>query len=104
MSAKQDVRIAAKTRPKTIDMYREWERLLTVARDGRCASFFHPKTVPEQFRSKTYIDRDGQTHKACTIDDVVRWSFTARGGKQLQLPGTFEEDDAHLPCQSGYCE
>ena len=40
---------------------------------------------------------------------VARWSLTVRGGVQEGMNFLFEEedfnqDDAHAPCQSGYCE
>lgn len=132
MSNKQDVRITARTRPWVIDLYREWEKIvgnpefMNVAQSSRgktrchISSFFPATTVPSELRSiKGLIRRrdskrgkKGETYDACTIDDVVKWSTTVRGGKQLaldflwQMEDTpiFEEDDAHHPCQSGYCE
>lgn len=119
MSNKQDVRITAKTHPETIDQYRAWEKELgTIKSDGIPSSFFPADKVPEHLRSiKGLIrKRDGNKGKAGTqysantIDDVVRWSTTLRGGKQIAMDFMFDDapefelDDAHAPCQSGYCE
>jgi 3'-phosphoadenosine 5'-phosphosulfate sulfotransferase (PAPS reductase)/FAD synthetase len=119
MSNKQDVRITAKTKPQTIVQYRGWELLLgTYKKDGIPSSFFPASTVPEHLRSIKGLKRKRNTKKAkkgdlfsCnTIDDVVKWASTLRGGKQLGFDfmyddsPIFEIDDAHAPCQSGYCE
>lgn len=129
MSNKQDVRITAKTKPETIDLYREWERLVghpdrTGAQSlpGKMSEhgsgFFPAATVPLHLRSiKGLVRRKdsskgkrGELYDACTIDDVVKWSTTLRGGKQIGLDfmfddsPIFENDDMHAPCQSGYCE
>lgn len=118
MSNKQDVRITAKTKPETIALYREWEKQVgAVAREG-VATFFKPGTLPDHLRSKKGLVRrrdsaggkKGETYSACTIDDVVKWSTTLRGGKQVGFDfmyddsPIFEIDDAYHPCQSGYCE
>lgn len=127
MSNKQDVRITAKTKPATIDQYREWEKIvgrpdLTGAQSlpGKyhVPTFFPATTVPEYLRSVKGLVRrkdssrgkKGETYSACTIDDVVKWSMTLRGGKQLGFDFMFDDspifemDDAHGPCKSGYCE
>lgn len=129
MSNKQDVRITAKTKPATIALYREWEKIvghpeLTGAQSllgktqRHVPTFFPATTVPEHLRSiKGLVRRrnsangkKGQIYSACTIDDVVKWSMTLRGGKQLGFDFMFDDspifdiDDAHAPCQSGYCE
>jgi 3'-phosphoadenosine 5'-phosphosulfate sulfotransferase (PAPS reductase)/FAD synthetase len=107
MSNKRDVRIAAKTTPWIIDEIRNWERQLTLAADNHkykgYRSFFHSDTIPECQRSETYINDKGRV-KVCTIDDVVRWATTVHGGKQQGFGFLFEQDDAHQPCMSGYCE
>lgn len=113
MSNKQDVRITNKTKPKTIDLYRGWE---LIAAPGRFSGFFSPTTVPSHLRSiKMYRKKDTANGPkgvcyGCSIDDVVNWSMTLRGGKQVGFDfmyddsPIFEMDDAHEPCKSGYCE
>lgn len=105
MSSKEDVRLTASRFPETIDLYRDWERKVTeVSQHGR-ASFFNAQGIPECQRSVKYTGKkDGKEYTAASIDDVVRWSFTLRGGVQSGFDFMFEEDDAHLPCQSGWCE
>jgi len=112
MSNKDDVRITAKTRPWVIHLYREWERIVGERRSCGYSSFFSATTVPEDFRSIKGLIRKhdsnngkkGELYDTCTIDDVVAWSKTLRGGKQQGFDFMYEEDDAHLPCQAGYCE
>lgn len=113
MSNKEDVRIVAKNTPWVIDQYREWEKIVGAkVNDGGFASFFPRRTIPEHLRSikgmiRKRDARDGKagdTYSICTIDDVVKWSMTLHGGKQQGFEFMFEQDDAHLPCQSGYCE
>lgn len=119
MSGKADVRVVAKTTPEVIDEYEEWERIVTEA-TGMAKSFFPASITPEHFRSiKGLIRRrdskDGKRKKgeifsANTIRDVVKWSMTLHGGSQTGFSfmfndePIFNEDDAHAPCQSGYCE
>lgn len=118
MSNKQDVRITVKTRPEVIVQYREWEKVVGVARSRNNrngshghASFFPATTVPAVQRSGEFFSgKKGITFRVATIDDVARWAFTLRGGKQQGLDFMFDDepiyqlDDAHMPCKSGYCE
>ena len=123
MSNKDDVRVTALRHPETISLYREWERIVgehsntkAAAMEGQVQkshrSFFPASTVPQKCCSLHGFIRardgtrgkKGETYSACTIDDVVAWSMTLRGGQQRGFEFMFEEDDAHLPCQSGYCE
>lgn len=106
MSKKQDVRLTHTHHPETIDTYREWEQLVTVNSGAvnTYRSFFSRTTVPMAQRSKHVVSKDGKEWMIPTIDDVVRWSYTMHGGVQGGFDFMFEEDDSHLPCQSGYCE
>jgi hypothetical protein len=61
-------------------------------------------TVPEQFRSIPIIDKDGAPLNVCGIDDVVKWSQTLHGGKEIGFKFMYDEDDSHAPCKMGYCE
>jgi 3'-phosphoadenosine 5'-phosphosulfate sulfotransferase (PAPS reductase)/FAD synthetase len=112
MSRKQDIRITAKTHPEVIDMYREWEKVVGKIHGKEILSFFSATMIPERFRSMRGLVRTrdsaggkaGDTYSMGTIDDVVEWSKTLQGGKQVGFDFMYEEDDSHLPCQSGYCE
>lgn len=111
MSNKEDVRLCSLHHPETIDLYELWERKVSDAKGGS-ASFFRASTVPETLRSIKGLVRKrdsangkkGEIYSANTIRDVVKWAWTLRGGKQTAFKFMFEEDDAHLPCKSGWCE
>lgn len=106
MSNKSDVRVCVKTHPETISLYREWEKLVGENRpNAGVASFFPATSIPSRQHSKTYTNKKGIEFSVATIDDVVRWAFTVRGGVQGGFDFMFEEDDAYSgPCSSGYCE
>jgi 3'-phosphoadenosine 5'-phosphosulfate sulfotransferase (PAPS reductase)/FAD synthetase len=103
-SKKSEVRLISIHFPERIAQLRAHELELI----GR-STFFHSNVVPERFRSKTVIAKDGRRVKICTIDDVVRWSHTGKGAKEIQETpmdldfGDFDvaEDDAQLVCPSG---
>ena len=130
MSTKRDVRVTANQNPETIDTYETWEGLVGSPapsahgkRLGHGSGFFHAQMVPERFRSIKGLIRKkdssdgrykkGDTYSACTIRDVVRWSMTGKGAKEidtkqmafeLNIEQDFNQDDMHAPCSSGYCE
>lgn len=83
-SGKDDILNWARRFPEMIDKVREWEKLT-----GR--TFFSPM-IPKA--------KDGGFN---TVDEVVEWSKTARGGKQLDMVRTNRELPA---CESNYglCE
>lgn len=113
MSNKADVRRTVKQRPWVIHIYRTWELIVGAFLKARgsitdYSSWFHRKTVPLTQRSKLVQTKQGPMMVA-TMDDVARWSMTLRGGTQTAYDFMFEEesfniDDAHAPCQSGFCE
>lgn len=106
MSGKEDVRATVLHHPETIDMYREWETTVSESCgiSNNYRPFFTRDVVPMSQRSKEVTDKHGKKWMIPTIDDVARWAFTMRGGVQGGFDFMFEEDDSHLPCQSGYCE
>lgn len=113
MSNKADVRRTVKQRPWVIGIYRNWELIVGAFRRAKgsissYSSWFHRRTVPFAQRSKLIETKQGPMMVA-TIDDVARWSQTVRGGVQGGMDFMFQEesfniDDAHAPCQSGFCE
>lgn len=113
MSNKPDVRRTVKQRPWVIDLYSKWELIVGAHRKARgsitdYSSWFHRKSIPEPMRSRLVNTKQGPM-KVATMADVARWSNTVRGGVQGGFDFMFEEekfdiDDAHAPCQSGYCE
>lgn len=105
MSAKKDVRVTAQRDPWVIDIYRDWETQFP----SGFQSFFKAGYIPDSMCSRTAVAKDGRVCPIPTIDDVVRWSTTERGGKQQAMSFMFEEDDdfdAGLTCKStmGHCE
>lgn len=116
MSNKQDIRTTAKTRPWVIDLYRDWERIVgqtsKVKGSLHIQSFFPADKAPEQYRSikgqtrqrDSQKGKKGESYSVATIDDIVEWSKTLRGGKEVGFDFMYEEDDAHAPCKMGYCE
>ncbi len=114
MSNKPDVRRTVKQRAWVIAIYRGWETTVGCYRKARgsitdYSSWFHRKTVPLAQRSRLVDTKSGQKMLVATIDDVARWSQTLRGGVQSGFEFMFEEedfnkDDAHHPCQAGFCE
>lgn len=118
MSGKQDIRITAKTKPETIDIYREWERIAGSFADGGVSTFMSADKIPKRRHSIRGLTRSkdsrhakkGETYSTGTIDDVVRWSMTLRGGREEGFAFMYEDDpifnldDAHEPCKSGVCE
>lgn len=93
-SRKSEIKLISISFPERIDEIRVQERELH-------STFFSRKTTPERFRSLEVQTRKGPMNVA-TIDDVVRWSHTGKGAKEIQpyLADDFD-DDASLACPSG---
>ena len=103
MSRKDEVRMIAKRFPARIDLIREAER--SVPSRAGIATFFSRKTTPLAQRSRELITKKGERMFVPTIDDVVRWSQTARGGLQYLLDFEDASDDIGLcPSSFGACE
>lgn len=89
-SRKSEILAVAENFPERIDELRRWEQELG-------SSFFASKTVPAHLRSKKHWSkRQKKSFDVCTIDDVVEWSKTDRGGRQYPL-----RLDRGLVCDSG---
>lgn len=101
---KREIKLVAKNRPEKIAQIREWEQVVgTTCRHAGYSSFFQSKTVTMPFRRGPYIKASGKEAYYTTIDDVVSWAHTERGGKQFEFQ--FDEDQ-HSACSSRYgqCE
>lgn len=95
-SAKKEIEMIADKFPERINEIRKQEIELS-------STFFGRKTTPLRFRSKEVSTRKGPM-RVPTIDDVVEWSHTDRGGKKHQ-PGFFDDDRTGLCISSiGFCE
>lgn len=89
-SRKEEIRAIAEHRPERIDEIRKWEQEVG-------SSFFASKTTPASFRSRrVWSEKQQRFFDVVTIDDVVAWSKTDRGGKQYPL-----RFDDGLVCESG---
>lgn len=94
MSNKHEIRMIAEKFPDRIDMIRGWENKIN-------STFFAIRTAPDRFSSKECVGKDGIKYKLATIDDIVEWSKTARGGKNYE----FNFDDSPTCINnSGSCE
>jgi len=110
MSNKMEMRMIAIKFPEVIERLRKEENSFTSR--NNFSGFFRRTTVTENHRTKEITTKDGKVMKVCTIDDVVRWSKTARGGKQYEIifmeteeQDTTDEDwEATCPSLMGACE
>lgn len=113
MSNKKDVRRTVKQRRWVIDLYRSWELIVGAYSKARgsasdFSSWFRRTNVPAAQRTRLVNTKKGWM-TVCTIDDVARWSTTTHGGVHQEMEFMHEEesfniDDTHAPCKSGYCE
>ena len=79
-------------------------------RSHRQASFFHAETIPERFRSRTYVLESGETVKVCMARDVFEYAKLEKperlfGGAMTPLFTEPENEDLGV-CSSiyGLCE
>jgi 3'-phosphoadenosine 5'-phosphosulfate sulfotransferase (PAPS reductase)/FAD synthetase len=88
---KREIRLVAKHRPEKILQIAEWERKVGEHRQpGEPCTFFEVGTTTKNFRDAIYHrKKDGKTFSTASIDAVVKWAMTERGGKQYRIP--FEE-------------
>jgi 3'-phosphoadenosine 5'-phosphosulfate sulfotransferase (PAPS reductase)/FAD synthetase len=99
MSNKKEIRTIALMFPERIDQIRTYEQRFE-KEQGRYSPFFNPSGIPERFRTKNVVAKDGTKYLIATIDDVVRWSMS---GKRAQ--GTYlDNPEDSKGCNSGYCE
>lgn len=73
MCGKDEMYQIARRFPEHIDRLREWESILKEVSKRGMTTFFPSKLVP------------GKAPNRATIDGVVKWAFTLRGGKQYDL-------------------
>lgn len=93
MSRKEEIRRIAKLCPEVFDKIRKAEIETNANRSFSSASFFHSSTVPKAQRSGPTFKRTtssgaggkGSTYQIATIDDIIRWASTARGGIQQAM-------------------
>lgn len=86
---KLEIRLVAAHRPEKIKQIAEWEKKFENEKDGM-RTFFTSDKATALYRTKKYTrKKDGKIFTTAPVDQVVRWSQTERGGKQLRLP--FEE-------------
>jgi 3'-phosphoadenosine 5'-phosphosulfate sulfotransferase (PAPS reductase)/FAD synthetase len=106
MSSKAEINMMSRQFPERIDMLREAEQSFD---NINGSTFFAPRTVTERHRTKEIVTAKGVRMKVATIDDVVRWSRTVRGGKQYALAPWAEDRDSDFdrhtcPSTMGACE
>jgi 3'-phosphoadenosine 5'-phosphosulfate sulfotransferase (PAPS reductase)/FAD synthetase len=101
MSRKEEIRRLARLKPERINLIRKAEVSIGNARGY--SSFFQRDKVPLSQRTKSFAVG---VMRVASIDDVVRWSSTARGGQQYLLDFDAETWDEPSSCahNSGACE
>lgn len=84
--------------------------LSVIKGNGETSCFFTPDTIPERFRSRTHIDKDGKVFKLSTPRDVFEYAKLEKperhyGGKMTALFTEPENEDIGT-CSSiyGLCE
>ena len=106
-SKKSEVKLISIHFPERIAELRIAELRIAEGTLNGIDTFFHRKTVPERFRSRRITTKSGKSMNVATIDDVVRWSHTGKGAREIQpyLSDEFN-DDATLSCEGGrgFCE
>lgn len=112
MLRKNEVRRLSETDPERIDFLKFQEKRMADHKgDGQVRPFFYTSRIPKSQHTGKLTTKKGRRATYGTIDDVVRWSKTVRGGKQYAL-GTIDEDaferedDKTISCPSaiGQCE
>ncbi|MBF0185363.1 MAG: hypothetical protein HQM06_13410 [Magnetococcales bacterium] len=96
-ASKEEIRQIARLFPERIEMVREWERQVQIqSKQNKIVHFFRVDKTP--LGAKT-----GNPNVA-TIDHVVQWARTTRGGNVDQF--SFGFDDEIFSCMSalGACE
>lgn len=94
MSRKSEIRLIADKFPERIDTIREWEGIV---RHGDGAHFFSIQMTPREYSTRKMSNGRGYA----SIDDVVKWAHTSRGGKQYE----FDLDEPPTCAnESGACE
>lgn len=83
MSRKKEVWAMAYYRPSRVDFIRSQESHPAFDNRG-ISTFFCRNTAPMQFRSKKIVTKEGEEMFVSTIDDIVAWSQTAWGGRQIE--------------------
>jgi 3'-phosphoadenosine 5'-phosphosulfate sulfotransferase (PAPS reductase)/FAD synthetase len=107
-SRKAEIRVIAKYFPERIERLRQEEQSFNTI--NGISTFFPRNKVPFVQRSKEIQTKSRGKMLVATIDDVVRWAHTERGGKQnifdFSHEENFRDDDRGLACSSslGHCE
>lgn len=100
MSRKSEILRLSQIAPERIGFIRKMETSM----GNRCgySSFFARDKVPISQRSKQIMTKSGEVMRVATIDDVVRWSTTDRGGQQYRFD--FDEEPPSCSHTYGACE
>lgn len=81
---KGEIRMVAKHRPEKVAKIAAAEKRFETEL-GRVSTFFHSRTATAPFRTKEYTDSDGKKFATSPIEEIIKWSHTERGGKQIRL-------------------
>ncbi len=98
---KHEIRLVAKHRPEKIEQISREEKRHAEGL-GRISTFFHGKTTTANHHDLIYTRTDGKEFGTASIQGVVKWAQTKRGGVELR-----DENEAEpVACHLGYlaCE
>ena len=92
---KDELNEISKRFPEAIDRIERWERAVSLASKRLCSTFFPSEGLPDDATMQQHYDN-------ANIREIVKWSATARGGKQRDF---LREMDGPV-CSSiyGLCE
>jgi 3'-phosphoadenosine 5'-phosphosulfate sulfotransferase (PAPS reductase)/FAD synthetase len=92
-SRKPEIRMMSRKFPRYLDRVRAMEGGVQEANAN--STFFQRFKIPLVMRSKEIIAKNGEKMRVATVDDVVRWSNTTRGGK-VYLKSYKDQPQQHL--------
>lgn len=94
---KSEVREIAKRFPDHVERIAEWEELVSQAAKRGMATFFNTRALAPEG-----VENEDVTLEDFGIKEIVQWSRTKRGGKQLLMD--FEGDAPGCSSMYGLCE
>lgn len=102
---KGGLRAMTKYRPERIDFIEKQELSFTDTKNG-ISTFFRRNAVPERWRSRAVMTKDGRVVRVPTIRDVASWALTAWGGRQysMDLEDVRDEEPSSACDIGGMCE
>ncbi len=90
-SSKKDIRLIARQFPWAVEKIHDWERQVGAASRKGISTFFHQSKTPKSGPN--------------SIDEVVKWAMTRRGGSQYDMMAYCEPPTSEVCIYAGgLCE